>query len=285
MSNHDEHLAAVGVAFAGSRSGQRGPPGSEARPARPVLRAGTVIFDCDSTLSAIEGIDALAGSQLAEVHRLTESAMSGSARVEDVFGHRLNLVRPTRARVEALASDYARALVPDAREVLDALRAEGIAIRLVSGGLRPAVTDLGRRLGIAAELVAAVDIYFDAEGEYNGFDTRSPLARSGGKAELLAEWRTQLRRPVMLVGDGMSDLEARPAVDLFVAFAGVVEREAVVRNADLVVRSRSLAPILPLALGGNLPRDDATHALFEKGLALLEPEYRAQLDQRFVLER
>ncbi|MEJ2678987.1 MAG: hypothetical protein P8174_07935, partial [Gemmatimonadota bacterium] len=81
------------------------------------------------------------------------------------------------------------------------------------------------------------------------FDSGSPLARAGGKAEVVRRWLPTLRRPVMLVGDGNTDLEAKPAVDLFVAFAGVAERESVTGKADVVVRSPSLAPVLPLALG------------------------------------
>ncbi|MGH7553843.1 MAG: HAD-IB family phosphatase [Longimicrobiales bacterium] len=252
---------------------------------RPLRRAGTVIFDCDSTLSAIEGIEALADTHKAEIERLTEAAMGGSIPFEDVYGRRLALVRPTRARVEALAYEYAGALAADARDVLAALRAEGITIGLVSGGLRPAVEGLARELGIDTQNVAAVDIYFDAAGNYAGFDAGSPLWRSGGKAELLGSWRDRLRAPVMLVGDGVTDLEARPVIDVFIAFTGFVERPAVVTGADIVVRGRSLAPILPLALGGQPPSDHAALSLYRKGLGLLDPEIQARLSRAFNAER
>jgi phosphoserine phosphatase len=74
----------------------------------------------------------------------------------------------------------------------------------------------------------------------------------------------------MLVGDGKTDLEARPVVDLFVAYAGVIERAAVSAAADVVIRSPSLAPVLPLALGDEPPADAAARALYERGVALLE---------------
>jgi hypothetical protein len=71
----------------------------------------------------------------------------------------------------------------------------------------------------------------------------------------------------------MTDLEARPVVDVFVAFAGVVARAPVVTAADLVVRARSLAPILPLALAGQRPHGKDAIETFERGLALLDEEY------------
>jgi phosphoserine phosphatase len=242
---------------------------------RRVRRAGAVVFDCDSTLTTIEGIEALAGEHHEEVERLTQAAMDGTVPLEEVYGLRLERVQPTREDVAGLAARYIDALVPDAREVISALQAEGIAIRVISGGLLPAVLGLAQALGIPNSDVAAVDIRFDAAGRYAGYDERSPLARAGGKAEVLARWRHELPPPLVFVGDGITDLEAKDTVDLFVAYAGVVERSPVVKDADMVVRSPSLAPILAIALGGEPPKDPRMHALFRKGRDLLESDDRA----------
>jgi phosphoserine phosphatase len=228
-----------------------------------------VIFDCDSTLCAIEGIQVLGAAHHDEIARLTTDAMHGHIALEDVYGHRLALARPTRGDLDALAEQYIAALVPDARDVVTALDAEGIDVRIVSGGLRPAVLAVARALGVADERVMAVDLRFDGDGAYVGFDEASPLARSGGKREVISHWRPAVPRPAMLVGDGVTDLEARPAVDAFVAFAGVVRRKDVVDRADLVIDGPSLAPVLPLALGGAPPRSHLARAVFDRGVALL----------------
>ena len=242
---------------------------------RRLRRVSTVVFDCDSTLTAVEGIDELARDHRAEIQALTDAAMRGDVPLEEVYGRRLELVRPTRAQLEALARTYIAALVPDARAVVNALRGEDIEVRVLSGGLRPAVAALAAELGIEPGAVGAVDIEFDGRGDYVGFDASSPLARAGGKRELLQLWRSRLHGSVMLVGDGATDLEAEDVADVFVAYAGVAARTEVVAGADVVVRSASLAPVLPLALAGALPRKPADRALFERGLELLEPEYRA----------
>jgi phosphoserine phosphatase len=207
----------------------------------------SVIFDCDSTLVRIEGIDELAGPRRAEVQALTDAAMEGEIPLEQVYGRRLALIAPTRARVEAVGRAYVDALVDDARDTVAALLWLGKAVRVVSGGLLPPVEHVARALGVAAEHVAAVGIRFDAAGGYAGFDADSPLGRSGGKEEVIRDW--SLPRPSLLVGDGATDLEARPAVDSFCAYMGVALRPAVAAGADRVLHAESLAPVLALAAG------------------------------------
>lgn len=210
----------------------------------PTTRFGTVVFDCDSTLSAIEGVDELAAGHREAIAALTDSAMRGAVSLESVYGARLALIRPTRAAVEALAGQYIAAAVPDARETVQALLQGGIEVRILSGGLRQAILPFAAWLGLQDDHVAAVDLRFSADGSYAGFDEASPLGRSGGKHTVMEAWRRSLPGPILMVGDGITDLEARPAVERFVAFAGVIDRPAVTAAADAVIRAPSLRPVL-----------------------------------------
>jgi phosphoserine phosphatase len=205
----------------------------------------SVVFDCDSTLVAVEGIDQLSGPFRDQIQALTDAAMDGSVPLEEVYGRRLELIRPTRAQVDAVGREYVDTLVPDARETVAALRWLGKTVRIVSGGLAPAVLAVAAELGLAPQDVAAVDISFADDGAYAGFDAGSLLARGGGKEVVIRGWN--LPRPALLVGDGATDLEARPAVDAFAAYAAVVERPLVVAGADHVLREPSLAAVLALA--------------------------------------
>ncbi|MGH7662923.1 MAG: HAD-IB family phosphatase [Gemmatimonadaceae bacterium] len=237
--------------------------------ARPPAFA-TVIFDCDSTLCSIEGIEELAHGHRNAVAALTDAAMRGEFPLEAVYARRLELVRPTRDDIGRLGRRYVDTLVPDAGETVSVLRDCGVNVRIISGGVLQAVRILASALGVDEESVAAVELRFGPAPacEYAGFDEQSPLARAGGKRVQIERWHPVLTRPIMLVGDGATDLEARPAVDRFVAFAGVVEREIVVAQADDIVRAASLAPIIPLALGAP-PRGRSARALFDRGAALL----------------
>jgi phosphoserine phosphatase len=208
------------------------------------LKFRTVVFDCDSTLSRIEGIDELAAGRREVIAALTDAAMRGEVPLENVYGARLRLIRPDRAAVEAIARRYIAEAVPGARETVRQLRAHGVEVRILSGGLRQAILPFAEWLGLSPTVVRAVDIHFDAAGAFFEFDEKSPLARSGGKLAVMKRWRSMLPRPILMVGDGITDLEARPAVDRFIAFAGVVERAAVTAAADAVIRTPSLLPVL-----------------------------------------
>jgi phosphoserine phosphatase len=188
----------------------------------------TIVFDCDSTLSAVEGIDELAGEHEEAVRELTRRAMDGEVPLDEVYGHRLEMIQPDRAAVERVAARYVEALVPGIEEVFQALRSADKRLAIVSGGLLPAVVAVADALGVDRSQVHAVDLYFDEDGGYAGFQEESPLARSGGKLEVLEEIAaTTEAGSVALVGDGVTDLEALPAISRFIAWGGVVHRDEV----------------------------------------------------------
>lgn len=208
------------------------------------LRYADVYFDCDSTLSTLEGIDELARGRR-DVAELTQAAMEGRVALQDVYRRRLELVQPTRAQVERLGRSYCHTQVTDAGPTLAALQAVGKRVHVISGGLEPAVKKLAAALHVPEERVHAVAISFDRAGDYEAFDAESPLVHSGGKLALLSALRAANgNAPCAFVGDGVTDLEAAPAVDRFIGFGGVALRTEVEQRAPIYVRSKSLAPVL-----------------------------------------
>ena len=205
----------------------------------------TVIFDCDSTLCAIEGIEELSHAHREEIARLTTEAMNGTLPLQEVYGRRLELIRPTTADLARIGALYIERLVAGAAETIDTLRAWGVDVHVLSGGLAPAVRTVARHLGIPDDHVAAVEIDFAPDGSYRGFSGDSLLARSHGKRHWVEAQGDRLAHPILLIGDGMTDLEARPAIEAFAAFTGVVARPEVVRRADVVIAGPSLTALLP----------------------------------------
>lgn len=212
-------------------------------------RFASVVLDVDSTLSAIEGIQWLAKRCDEEVRRRiaaqTEAAMSGDIDLESVYAERLAVVRPTRADIAALGAAYVDAISPGAVEAIAAVRAAGVRVVVVSGGLRQAVVPLAAYVGIPESDVHAVSLRFSSEGSYAGFDTSSPLYRSGGKPRCVES--LALPSPVIAIGDGMTDAELRGTVSSFVAFTGITRHERVVAAADGVITSFAELPALVLA--------------------------------------
>lgn len=189
-----------------------------------------VFFDVDSTLVTIEGIDELAAGN-EEIAALTKAAMNGELPLDQVYAKRLGIIRPTLQQVEALGARYVASLVAGASETIAALQAAGVQIHLVTAGIAQAIAPLAAHLGIAARAVHAVPLRFNAAGEYEDFDRRSFLTRAGGKELVVRDIRARSHGKAAFVGDGISDLEAAPAVDLFIGFGGVAVREKVKEGA------------------------------------------------------
>lgn len=212
---------------------------------QPFYDVKVVIFDCDSTLSAVEGIDELAArkgvdEQLAP---LTTAAMEGRMKLEEIYGHRLALIRPARRDIDWLIHRYIASVVTDAGYVIKNLQESGKEVHIVSGGIRQAVSGLASHLGINDSHVHAVELSFDHEGEYLGYDENSPLTRSGGKRTVCRAIVQSGERAVM-VGDGITDLEAgQHGVD-FIGFGGVVNRPQIREKAPDFIDGPGLHSLL-----------------------------------------
>jgi phosphoserine phosphatase len=165
--------------------------------------------------------------------------MLGEIPVAEIFASRMDLVAPSLEEVEALAREYVSRVERGAPESLAKLTNAGVRVVLVSGGLRDAILPLARHLGVPDRDVNAVAIYFAEGGAYSGFDRASPMTRNGGKAEMIRS--LSLARPILGVGDGITDLEVRtadpPAIDAFAAYTGVIDRPIVTSAADYVIRN------------------------------------------------
>ena len=132
-------------------------------------------------------------------------------------------------------------------------------VYIVSGGLLEPVREFGISLGVATDNIRAVGVAYDElAGSWwarHGGDDRyldygkGALAMSEGKAQIIAELVGEAKGRRMLVGDGVSDLLASEAVDLFVGFGGVAARPRVRADAPVFINEMTLSPTLPLAAG------------------------------------
>lgn len=203
-----------------------------------------ICFDCDSTLSKIEGIDELArrvglGEKMS---KLTEAAMNGELPLEAVYERRLTMIRPDQKSIDWVADLYISEIVDGVKDVFSALLTQGKTVHIISGGLRQAILPLAAYLGLPENHVHAVDIYFDDAGNYLGFDQTSPLARTGGKSVVVGELKNEAS--LVMIGDGKTDLEAKQAGAYVIGFGGVVDRAIVRESADFYSSEASLHFVL-----------------------------------------
>lgn len=180
-----------------------------------------------------------------EVVRLTAAAMNGDVALDEVYARRLEIIRPARDAVVELGRRYTESLVEGAEETIETLRKAGADVHLVTAGIAQAILPLASALAIPERAVHAVALRFDDNGAYAGFDRRSLLTRAGGKELVVRAVVARSKGRSAFIGDGVSDLETRPAVDLFIGFGGVHTRPRVKDNAEAYVEDRDLRGVLP----------------------------------------
>ncbi|WP_420630365.1 HAD-IB family phosphatase [Candidatus Leptofilum sp.] len=225
-----------------------------------------VFFDCDSTLSTVEGIDVLAETvgKKWRVEVLTNAAMDGKLDLEEVYAKRLQAVRPTHEQIQQIRSVYKRNIVTDAQAVIAALQFLGHQVYIISGGLAEPVQEFGVFLGVPKQNIRAVNVDYDhlsGDWWYAETDFQKPIRKryidyeegaltvSDGKAQIVKELLGRQNGRSLLIGDGSSDLLASHTVDLFVGFGGVVQRDRVKAESPIFLHTPSLAPLLLLAAG------------------------------------
>jgi phosphoserine phosphatase len=203
-----------------------------------------ICFDCDSTLSRIEGIDELARRVGVgeEMSKLTDLAMNGVVPLEAVYERRLSIIRPDQASINWLADLYIAEIVEGVKEVFASLLDQDKAVHIISGGLRQAILPLADCLGLPESHVHAVDIYFNEDGSYLNYDLNSPLARTGGKAVVVGTLKGE--GSLVMVGDGKTDLEAKQSGAVVLGFGGVVDRAIVREQADFYTTEPTLLAVL-----------------------------------------
>ncbi|MCH6256741.1 HAD-IB family phosphatase [Puniceicoccaceae bacterium K14] len=204
-----------------------------------------IFLDCDSTLSSLEGIDELArlrGGQTFEAcANMTNRAMNGEIEIEAVYGERLKLIEPSRKECLEIGQRYIETIEPHVRELVAWLNENGWTPVILSGGLTQVIEPLGLELGIDG--IKAVDLEFNEDGSYKRFVSECPTSRMGGKIEVIEEMKAEAKaETTVMVGDGVSDLETKPVVDLFIGYGRVVARDKVKAGAEVFVNSLDSIP-------------------------------------------
>jgi phosphoserine phosphatase len=199
-----------------------------------------LLFDCDSTLSAIEGIDELGRLRGPEVFKavedMTTQAMDGSTPMESIFAKRLDMIKPTLKELESIGQKYIQQVEPTAVDTIKKLKAAGWTVIIVSGGFTQAIRPLAQYLGI--ERVEAVELRFNTDGSYAGYVESCPTAKSKGKNVVVLKLRDEFKAyQMILVGDGASDLEVKGDVDKMIGFGRYTARPKVKAGADAFIMS------------------------------------------------
>jgi phosphoserine phosphatase len=210
------------------------------------MRYRDILFDVDSTLVSIEGLDWIAKmkGKEKEVAQLTARAMNGGLPMREAMRVKMDILRPGYLDLMKMGDAYIANIVPGARETVQILQQAGHEVWILTGNFQPAVGVLAVFLCIPASQVITNEIWFDDNGEYGGFDLDNLLSNNHGKAKVIQSYGDKLQRAVM-IGDGSTDLDTKPVVDLFIGYGGVARRQKIEEGSEVYVAEPDLRAVLP----------------------------------------
>jgi len=162
--------------------------------------------------------------------------MGGSVPFHEALEARLNLFGPSTHDIKACNEKHPLVLTPGVAELIKTLHERDVHVYLVSGGFRQMINPLADILGISKDRIYANNLLFKEDGSFAGFDSEEPTSRAGGKAKVVKFLKEKHGySPIFMIGDGATDMEARPPADAFIGFGGIAVREVVKEGADWFV--------------------------------------------------
>lgn len=109
------------------------------------------------------------------------------------------------------------------------------------------IEPVAKKLKIPSYRIYANNLQFNEDGSFKGFDPTEPTSRDGGKPAVMKRLiDAHGYKPIIMVGDGVTDMQARPPADLFIGYGGIVEREKVRDGADWYLKNFDVRTILLL---------------------------------------
>lgn len=196
----------------------------------------SVIFDVDSTLVTIEGLDFLAGlkGKGRQIKKITVQSMNGDLSMREAMEAKMKVISPSFNDLTNMGRAYIENITFGAEETIAILRKNKIKVWIVTGNFQPAVGMLAKFLNIPKSRVITNKIFFNNNNSYLNFDIENPLSNNGGKARIVTKYKSEMKRSVF-VGDGSTDLETQGFVDLFIGFGGVIKRPNIEQKANVYV--------------------------------------------------
>lgn len=205
------------------------------------------VFDFDSTLTKVEGLDVLAEITLAknprkeeileEIVNITNLGIDGDISFTESLEKRIQLLEATKEDLTLLITELKKHFSESIKRNKDFFVENSENIYVVSAGFKEFIIPVVADYNIPAERVYANTFEFDTEGKIVSFDKQNPLSVTNGKIKCLKD--LNLSGEIHMIGDGYSDYVTREAgvAHKFYAFTENVVREKTVQNADYITPS------------------------------------------------
>ncbi|WP_075342759.1 phosphoglycerate dehydrogenase [Tenacibaculum agarivorans] len=200
------------------------------------------IFDFDSTLTKVEGLDVLAEITLAnnpkkdqiieEIINITNLGIDGEISFTQSLERRIKLLSANRSDLELLIQELKKRVSSSIERNKEFFELFSENIYVISAGFKEFIDPIVAEYNIPSERVYANTFEFNSEGEIIGFDRDNVLSTHNGKIACLKN--LQLDGEIQVIGDGYSDYVTKEAgvADKFFAYTENVQRAKTIKNAD-----------------------------------------------------
>lgn len=204
------------------------------------------IFDFDSTLIQVEGLEVLAEISLEgnpqkeeilhQIHEITRLGIDGAISFSEGLRKRINLINARKEHLPILVNRLKKLITRSIKRNPEFFRKNAENIYIVSAGFKEFILPIAHDLNIDESRVYANTFVYD-EDRIIGFDKSNPLAQDNGKIECLREMN--LPGTIIMIGDGYSDYVTKKGgvANKFFAYTENVERSNILKLADHVTPS------------------------------------------------
>ncbi len=200
------------------------------------------IFDFDSTLTKVEGLDILAEITLTnnpkkeetieEIIKITNLGIDGEISFTQSLERRIKLLNAKRSDIELLIKELRKHVSSSIERNREFFESFSENIYVISAGFKEFIDPIVAAYNIPSDRVFANTFEFNEEGEIIGFDRDNVLSSHNGKIQCLKN--LQLKGEIQVIGDGYSDYVTKEAgvADKFFAYTENVARQKTIENAD-----------------------------------------------------
>ena len=205
------------------------------------------VFDFDSTLTSVEGLDLLADISLKnnsdkekitkQIQEITDLGIDGDISFPESLNRRITLLEANKFQLTELIDILKNKLSCSVEANKEFFNKYQNQIYVISCGFKEFIDPVVASLGIASDRVFANTFRFGGDGSIIGFDEANPLSMHNGKVACLKS--SGIKGEIQIIGDGYSDFVMRKegAAQKFFAYTENVSRKKATDNADYVVAS------------------------------------------------
>lgn len=205
------------------------------------------LIDFDSTFIKNEGLEELAAIALKnssqkkkildQIQNLTKQGMEGNIPFDISLTERLKLLKANKTDIEKAVKKLIKNISTSIKRNKNFFKIYNTNIYIISGGFKEFIVPVVKTFGIDESHVFANTFVFDKKGNIIGVDNKNLLSQNDGKVKLVKSLR--LDGDLYIIGDGYTDYKLKELglVKKFIAFTENIEREIVVKKADIVAPS------------------------------------------------